>query len=94
MTREEAIEVIEQDIPCERDKDLIEALYIAIKALEKKPTEKCRTCRYGEIYNDIWCKCHDPLLNGATVKMTEKCRAEEIIELNRKFKAERGIKND
>lgn len=25
MTREEAIEVIEQDIPCEHDRDLIEA---------------------------------------------------------------------
>lgn len=35
MTREEAIEVIEQDIPCEYDKDLIEALDMAIKALDK-----------------------------------------------------------
>ena len=34
MTREEAIEVIEQDIPCEHDTDLIEALEMAIKALE------------------------------------------------------------
>ena len=33
MTREEAIEVIEQDIPCEHDKDLIEALGMAISAL-------------------------------------------------------------
>lgn len=34
MTREEAIEVIEQDIPCEYDTDLIEALNMAINALE------------------------------------------------------------
>ena len=33
MTREEAIEVIQQDIPCEHDKDLIEALDMAISAL-------------------------------------------------------------
>jgi len=51
---------------------------------------KCRTCKYGEIYNDIWCKCHDPLLDGAMVKMTDQCRAEEIIDLNRKFKAGRS----
>lgn len=38
MTREEAIEVIEQDIPCEHDRDLIEALDMAISAL--KPTCK------------------------------------------------------
>ena len=37
MTREEAIEVIEQDIPCELDTDLIEALEMAIKALEQMP---------------------------------------------------------
>ena len=35
MTREEAIEVIEQDIPCEHDRDLIEALEMAISALQK-----------------------------------------------------------
>lgn len=34
MTREEAIEVISQDIPCEHDTDLIEALNMAINALE------------------------------------------------------------
>lgn len=132
MTREEAIEVIEQDIPCEHDTDLIEALEMAIKALEQEPcddvvsreavkeltksgistdtyedielvckwvdemppvrpleqTGKCRTCKYGEIYNDLWCKCHDPLLDGVMVKMTDQCRAEEIIDLNRKYKAE------
>lgn len=37
MTREEAIEIIRQDIPCEHDTDLIEALEMAIKALETEP---------------------------------------------------------
>ena len=35
MTREEAIEVIEQDIPCEHDTDFIEALKMAISALKQ-----------------------------------------------------------
>lgn len=39
MTREEAIEVIEQDIPCEHDRDLIEALEMAISALSKNKGE-------------------------------------------------------
>ena len=34
MTIEEAKEVIEQDIPCEYDSDLIDALNMAIKSLE------------------------------------------------------------
>lgn len=34
MTTEEAIEIIEQDIPCEYDTDLIEALNMAINTLE------------------------------------------------------------
>lgn len=39
MTREEAIEVIEQDIPCEHDKDLIEALEMAISALSESDSD-------------------------------------------------------
>ena len=39
MTNEEAIEVIEQDIPCEHDTDLIEALNMAITALKAEPCE-------------------------------------------------------
>lgn len=35
MTNREAIEVISQDIPCEYDTDLIEALRMGIKALEQ-----------------------------------------------------------
>ena len=36
MTREEAIEVLQQDIPCEQDTDLIEAIEMAINALERE----------------------------------------------------------
>ena len=39
MTNEEAIEIIKQDIPCEHDTDLIEALDVAIKALEQQPCD-------------------------------------------------------
>lgn len=38
MNREEAIEVLSQDLPCEHDTDLIEALKIAISALEQEPS--------------------------------------------------------
>lgn len=41
MTREEAIEVLSQDLPCEHDTDLIEALKIAIRALEQEPSGDC-----------------------------------------------------
>lgn len=37
MTREEAIEVIQQDIPCEFDADLLKAFEMAIQALEQEP---------------------------------------------------------
>lgn len=41
MTNEEAIEVLEQDLPCENDEDLIEAMAMAIEALEQQPCEDC-----------------------------------------------------
>ncbi len=68
MSREEAIEVLQQDIPCEHDTDLIEALEMAIKALEQEPCEdeyiqvpkkalKYRTA--GMVaYNAEWLKNH------------------------------------
>ena len=46
MTNKEAIEVIEQDIPCEHDTDLIEALEMAIKALEQEPCEDAISRQY------------------------------------------------
>ena len=39
MTIEEAIEVLAQDLPCEIDKDLSEAMTMAIEALEEKSCE-------------------------------------------------------
>jgi hypothetical protein len=36
MTRKEAIEVLAQDLPCETDEDLSEAMTMAIKSLEKQ----------------------------------------------------------
>lgn len=41
MTNEEAIEVIKQDIPCEHDTDLIEALDVAIKAIQQTTWIPC-----------------------------------------------------
>ena len=41
MTREESIEIIKQDIPCEHDTDLIEALEMATIALEQESCDKC-----------------------------------------------------
>ena len=48
---------------------------------------KCRTCKYGEVYNDSWCKCRYPLINGLRVEISDKCEAEELIELDRKYEA-------
>ena len=38
MTIEEAMEVLKQDLPCENDTDLTEAMSIAIKSLEADRT--------------------------------------------------------
>jgi len=51
MTREEAIEVIKQDIPCEHDADLIEALEMAISALEQEPTDEYM-CGYNKGFDE------------------------------------------
>lgn len=48
MTRDEAIEVISQDIPCEYDTDLVEALDMAIEALKAEPR-----CYFGVGAGDI-----------------------------------------
>jgi hypothetical protein len=60
MTREEAIEVIEQDIPCEHDRDLIEALEVAISALsEPTPVENTTVDELKNILNWGHCFCGD-----------------------------------
>ena len=47
MENREAIEVLQQDIPCEGDADLIEAMTIAIAALEQQgeDNEWCLDCK-------------------------------------------------
>lgn len=64
MTREEAIEVIEQDIPCEHDTDLIEALEMAIKALEQEPFNIETYCKEHFVVmvdKDVWEKAEKAL---------------------------------
>ena len=72
MTREEAIEVIEQDIPCEHDTDLIEALEMAIKALEQEPFDIETYCKEHfcvMVDKDVWDKVTNRL-----VKSKAKCK--------------------
>ena len=60
MTNEEAIEVLAQDLPCETDEDLSEAMTMAIKALEQQPCEDCisrqatveRLCKVANFMNE------------------------------------------
>jgi len=49
MTIDEAKEVIEQDIPCEHDPDLIEALTMAIKSFEAWEKVRTELSEYGSI---------------------------------------------
>lgn len=55
MTREETIEVIKQDIPCEQDTDFIETLDMAISALEQQP---CEDAVSREVVREILSKYH------------------------------------
>lgn len=75
MTREEAIEVIKQDIPCEHDTDLIEAFDMAIKALEQEPFIN-KPCVSHQV-------CHED-----KVKVLDKIRAE--IERQEKWLLQAG----
>ena len=60
MTNEEAIEVLAQDLPCETDEDLSEAMIMAIKALEQQPCEDAisrqatveRLCKVADFMNE------------------------------------------
>ena len=47
---------------------------------------KCRTCKYGEVYNDSWCRCQHPIIGGARIEISDNCIAEEVIEVNIKYK--------
>lgn len=64
MTREESIEVIKQDIPCEHDTDLIEALEMAIQALENIGHLKDRPCSVCEFRKENGCCKWDCVFKG------------------------------
>lgn len=56
MENREAIEVLQQDIPCETDDDLIEAMQDAIAALEKQiPKRKLEKSPYNENLFGLMC---------------------------------------
>lgn len=38
--------------------------------------EPCRTCKYGECYNDAWCRCTYPKISGCRVKIENGCEVE------------------
>jgi hypothetical protein len=68
---------------CEnKECELKEALDMAISALEQQSCEDavsrepCRTCKYGEIYNDEWCRCTYPKISGCRVKIKNGCEVE------------------
>lgn len=75
MTREEAIEVIKQDIPCEYDTDLIEALNIAINALEHPERNVVAVVPCGDTIS------RQAVLDMATTIQTDDFSGNEIIEV-------------
>jgi DNA-directed RNA polymerase subunit RPC12/RpoP len=78
MTREEAIEVLQQDIPCEHDTDLIEALEMAIQALSQEPSRE-----FEDYENEI-----EDLHNRLDIAEYDKERLrEEVTNLEAKIQA-------
>ncbi len=73
MTREEAIEVLQQDIPCEQDTDLIEALDMAIKALGQKSCGDCIS--RAETQKHIYTRLYETALNNVGYK----CEAGDVF---------------
>lgn len=73
MTREEAIEVIEQDIPCEHDTDLIKALDMAISALNSLEEV------YAKGYNDGFTQAEINFENDKALSQ-EPCESDTSIE--------------
>ena len=92
MTREEAIYILygiradnlNLDDPYTKDK--YDALNMAISALEhQKEENECMTCKYGEVYNEEWCRCQHPLIKGCRVKMDDGCEAKKVEEAQDEF---------
>ena len=47
--------------------------------------DKCRTCEYGEVYNDSWCKCQHPAIKGCRVKISGGCEVEKLEKLREEY---------
>ena len=46
---------------------------------------KCRTCEYGEVYNDSWCKCQHPVIKGCRVEMSGGCEVEKLEKVREEY---------
>ena len=69
MTIAEAFEVLEQDIPCEKDSDLIEALEIVIRSLKvwnnlKDTIRNINGCECAECGNTKRCLFETDVMNA------------------------------
>lgn len=48
---------------------------------------KCKTCKYGECYNDAWCRCTHPQISGVRVNITRGCEVEQMYGIKEPYKA-------
>ena len=76
MTREESIEVIKQDIPCEHDADLIEALEMAIQAL----SQECVGSTQKSVENALEMRCDDAVSRELEIKKLKEQPAKVYID--------------
>ena len=83
MTIDEAKEVIEQDIPCELDADLIEALHMAIASLEawEKVRQEIQTIKLIEMPTD-----GEVQVNSCKNKTGLKVKMEALAIIDRHLK--------
>lgn len=50
--------------------------YPTEKKKKDQELEKCRKCKYGECYNDEWCRCNYPKISGCRVRIKDGCEVE------------------
>ena len=43
--------------------------------------EPCRTCKYGEIYNDAWCRCTHYRISGYRLPIKNGCEVENCYKI-------------
>lgn len=85
MTREEAIEYWNNHYEV-GNVEQNEAVYMAIMALKFRSNEnECRTCEYGEVYNDAWCRCQHPVIKGCRVKISGGCEVEKLEKVRKEY---------